>query len=119
MANYSKSIKHQLRAYARTAYERELRAELAKLDADFGHWRDGRLSGHELTERLHRFHNGAARELYKRYESNQVDLAVARAIVLGPLSSDEIDPRTLEALGPLLGAFTDLRDNAAHYDPGG
>ncbi len=47
-----------LRNDARVAFERALKATLAGLHVELGHWRAGRLSGSELDERIQRSQHG-------------------------------------------------------------
>src|ERR1700730_1190913 len=59
----SKAIRRRLRELAGQAYARELGAELTKLEADFARWRSGEIDPVELSDRIHRFHNGRGRGL--------------------------------------------------------
>ena len=64
---HSKRIKKLRSEWLGEAYERELRRELTKLDASFEAWRQGEIDSWDLCDRIHKFHNGASRELYKQY----------------------------------------------------
>ena len=79
----AKSVKRALRELAAAAHEEELRRALLPVAAAFEEWRSGQLGSGELTERMHEFHQGPARELYKRYNSGPLEFAVAQAIVAG------------------------------------
>lgn len=81
------------------AYERELSDELTKLESEFKRWRAGKIDAFELSEAVHRFHHGAARELFSRYDSSNVEFAVAHALHRGVLSRQEAGADTLELLG--------------------
>ena len=98
MRDYPKNIKRQLREHAGEAYEQELRRELAQLEASFGEWRAGAITSGELTDRIHRYETGPARELFKQYNQGDPDMNVAYAIVRGILNHDEIAPEVLEAI---------------------
>ncbi len=100
---YSKRIKRLLRHYAGVAYERELAIFLERLEGDFAAWRQGTFDAVELEHRIHRFHQGPARELFKRYIDNPYqELTVAYAIVTGLISRDEVPTELLDTLrGPL------------------
>jgi hypothetical protein len=76
MADTPKRIKRVLREYAGAAHEEELRRVLG--------------SG-ELSEIIHRFHQGPARDLYVRYDTDRLEMAVAYAITVGIL-----DRRTIQ-----------------------
>ena len=88
----------QLRELARVAHARELGRELARLDTAFGAWRAGRLSPHELGERVGRFHDGVACELAGLYARLDPSATVARAVALGVLATAEVPPALLAKL---------------------
>jgi hypothetical protein len=98
MTDLSKSVKKKLRSLAGTAYERELSAELRTLKEDFTSWEAGKLNAFDLSDRIHEFHDGASRELWKAYDSKHFHFALARAIVNGIVTSGEAGPEVLEAL---------------------
>lgn len=64
---YSKAVAKKLRELANQAYERELQQEMKKLADQFKQWQDKQIDVWDLEQAIHKFHNGAARELYKRY----------------------------------------------------
>lgn len=94
----SKSIRRRLRELAGQAYARELGAELAKLEADFARWRSGEIDPFELSDRIHRFHDGRSRELYVFYDARHPDVSVARAVGERILDRSEVPPEVLAAL---------------------
>jgi hypothetical protein len=81
---------------AAAAHEEELRRALLPVAVAFEEWRAGRLGSGELTERIHEFHDGPARELYKTCNSGTLELAVAQAIVAGVLKRDAVPAEVLE-----------------------
>jgi hypothetical protein len=97
--DFTRAERRQLRELAGLAWDRELGAELAELEAAFGEWRAGDISPHELSDRIHRFHNGAARDLYVLYtmRSHPSEL-VARAVAAGVLSENDVPAELLAAL---------------------
>lgn len=98
----SKVNKRKLRELAGVAYERELGAELSKLGSEFARWRRGEIDPFELSDLIHRFHNGISRELYVRYDRLPSSQSVARAVALQVLQEAEVPSELLEALeGPL------------------
>ena len=102
MRTYSKRIKRLLREYASHAHERELHRELTKVQDSFAEWRQDRISSVELDQRIHEYKIVPARELYKRYNHGEIDLAVAYAVVAGVLAEDEVSGELLEAIsGPI------------------
>jgi hypothetical protein len=80
------------------AYQRELGAELSKLAAEFAQWSRGEIDPFELSERIHRFHDGTSRDLYVLYGRLHPSHAVARAIALQVLQEAEVPFELLEAL---------------------
>ncbi len=73
-----------MREYAGRAHELELRQALAPLADAFRAWDRGELDSFEIETLIHRFRQGAAREIYSRY-STRPEPAVARAIATGVL----------------------------------
>ena len=110
MINYPKAIKRQLRELAGQAYQREMERELGKLAASFDAWRAGEIDCWELHKRVHGYHNGAARELYKSYATtNRPDLNVAYAVVTGILDRATVPTEVLDALRNALMFYESLK----------
>lgn len=101
---YSKSVKREILRLASLAYERELDRELGKLREQFRLWESRQLDAFHLSDFIHEFHNGCARELYSRYvrSPDLVDFWLARAVHQGLIRDDELSDRTLKALSSLL-----------------
>jgi hypothetical protein len=57
--------------------------------------RAGTIDLWELDQRIHKYHDGPARELYKQYNESRVDMVVAYAIVRGIITQDRV-PAKLE-----------------------
>ncbi len=106
----SKAAKRQLRELAALAYERELAHELGSLERAFQGWRQGRIDAFELTNLIHRFHNGPARQLYDRYERGDRRLVVAGAVVTGIIDEAEVPEALRPYLGPAVAAISSLQD---------
>ena len=117
MQSYSKHVKRLLHEATTTAYERELHAELTKLDQSFAEWRAGRISSGELSHRIHQFEVGAARELFKRYSNGAPEMNVAYAITVGLLERASQPPELLEALAAPLSFYQSLVDQNALATP--
>ena len=94
----SKASRRALRRLADEAYRRELGAELAKLEEEFGRWHRGEIDPFELSERIHRFHDGISRDLYTTYHYSRLRFLVSRAVDLGILERAEIPGDLLSAL---------------------
>lgn len=106
---YQKAVKKEILRLSSLAYEREMNRELAALLVHFRAWASGKLHPLELSDHIHRFHNGAARELYKQYCTYQgcADMLVARALATGLIRADEVTAETLAALEPRIRNATD------------
>jgi hypothetical protein len=59
-------------------------------------WRAGQLGSGELTEIIHEFHDGPARELWKKYNSVPHEFAVAHAIVSGVIEKEAVPADVIE-----------------------
>jgi len=102
---YSKSERKTLRQLAEEVYEWELHAELEPLDKAFSEWRRGEMFSSELSDKIHDFHQHAARELWSMYQSLKEDHIVARGIVLGAISETRLSSALLEKLSALIRDF--------------
>jgi hypothetical protein len=102
MDQTSKHIKRALRELSTRAYEIELGRELAALDGEFTRWRSGAVTAFDLSEAIHRFHEGPARELFLTYTQPHPKSAIASAIHAGILDRTQIAPDVLEELAGAL-----------------
>lgn len=100
----SKGRKRRLHELASLAYERELSSALGELEAEFSRWRRGEINAFDVSAAIHDFHQGVARDLFSRYQSD-TELVVARAIHGGIISSDEAGADAIEHLAGHLAAF--------------
>ena len=101
-----KRIKRLLREYAGKAHEEDLRRALVPLAEAFKRWERGDLRSHEISDLIHVFHQGPARQIYLRYDRGSAP-AVAGAIVAGILDRHEIPAELLNYLSGLITAFED------------
>jgi len=88
---FTKKEKSLLRQLAGQAWEAELNAELGRLYECFVAWRENATNPFELSDEIHRFHDGTARDLYKRYTFLDPDTAVARALAMGLFPESDVD----------------------------
>jgi hypothetical protein len=93
-----KTQRHRLRELAELAYERELARALSDLEDDFKRWRAGETNAFALSESIHEFHQGAARDLFSMYGRTEPELIVARALHEGILSMDEMGDVVIKQL---------------------
>lgn len=107
---FSKNERALLRSLAEDAWESELRAALEALFEHFCRWVDHGMSAFELNQLIHEYHNGTARELYKRYALDAKPAAVAYAIAAGHLGEEEIAPGLRDKLAD------DIETFRAHLD---
>ena len=99
----SKRIRRLVRELAYQAYEVELHRALEPLSEAFDQWKQGQVTSEMLSELIHQFHQGAAREIFARYELHEP--AVARAIAKGILARPSISPEILECLSASIKCF--------------
>ena len=76
-------------------------AAIRELDLEFERWKNGEISVFALNERIHKFHHGISRDLYRRRPA-WAELTVPGAIARGTLRQDEIDPSLLQNLAELI-----------------
>lgn len=108
MQPLSKHLRKLVRQAADEAYRRELDRELESLHTAFEQWRRGELSGFDLSERIHQFHQGPNRELYLRYVEGDPQLALAGAIHSGVMRLDELHPDLIPTMGSLVETIRSL-----------
>ena len=93
-----KRVKRLLREYASAAHEEELRRALLPLAEAFKRWEHGGLGSGELSDLIHRFHQGPARELFLRYNASNLVAPVAYAIAVGIVDRTAVPGELLEHL---------------------
>lgn len=90
MTDTPKRIKRLLREQAAEAHEEELRRALVPVAEAFKRWERGELGSGELSEIIHRFHQGPARALSARYDTPYLDMTVAYAVTIGVLDREKV-----------------------------
>lgn len=95
---FTKAQRRRLRELGTMAYERELSVELSKLETEFGRWRAGEIDAYELSDHIHRFHQGPARQLFSKFDHSNLDFAVAHAIHHGLITEEEAGADVIEML---------------------
>src|SRR5262245_140177 len=98
MTQTPRRIKRLLREYAAAAHEEDLRRALLPVADAFKRWERQELDSGELSEIIHKFHQGPARDLWSRYNSGHLEMAVAFAIMTGVLKRDTIPGELLDHL---------------------
>lgn len=106
-----KSFRKIARKLIGQAYQREQDKALESLHREFDRWKSGEIDCWELSDLIHRFHDGESRELFKFYEMGNVEFALARAIALGILGEEEVPTDLRESMQPMIdflrGKFAD------------
>lgn len=82
------------RRLADKAYEIELSKSVTDLYEQFLKWRSGDITVWDLSDMIHKFHDGESRELYKFYAlGKNYQYQVARAIHNGCISMKDLEER--------------------------
>jgi hypothetical protein len=102
MADTSKRVKRLLRECAAAAHEEELRRALLPLAEAFKCWEQGGLDSGELSDLIHRFHQGPARDLYLRYATNHLEAPVAYAIARGVVDRTAVPAEVLDHVARMI-----------------
>ncbi len=99
-----KPIRKLLRKWAATAHERELETELRKLHTLFDEWASGKMSSFDISDAIHKFHDGPARQLYGRYSTSHLEenWLLASAVARDIIKRDELPAEVLECIEPQL-----------------
>lgn len=84
------------------AYERDLGRALGPLASEFGRWQRGEIDAFELSDKIHEFHNGTARDLYRIYTGKDTPHQVAFAMVECLVADSEVDADLRPLLEPYL-----------------
>ncbi|MEO8053424.1 MAG: hypothetical protein ABI833_23740 [Acidobacteriota bacterium] len=67
MEHLPKPVKNQLANLVRLAHEAALRQALSKLGDHSAQWQRGEIDSFQLADRIHEFHDGPNREIYKQF----------------------------------------------------
>jgi hypothetical protein len=101
-AGSSKRMKRLVREWAAIAHDRDLRKALGELREQFDRWDRGEIDSFELNELVHRFHEGTAREIWKKYATSHLEPAVASAMAAGVLRKEELPAELLRHVAGLI-----------------
>lgn len=90
--------------------EAELSAHLEDLLAQFRVWKEKRINAHDLSQKIHEFHDGPARQLRGFYHANsgrnsQAPLLVASAVARGFLQTEQLGDTLARKLAPTIDHF--------------
>ena len=95
--SWTKKQRRELRELQGLAWERELEGALRELRGDFESWEKGEVSAFELSDRIHKFHNGRSRELYNMYSGSLDYFLIGHVIVRGVIDENELSDDLREA----------------------
>ncbi len=101
----AKSLRKIAKQLIGQAYKREQEKAIESLGREFDRWKSGEIDCWELTDLIHRFHNGESRDLYKIYEMGDIKIALARAIAHGILGEEEVPAALRESMQPTIDFF--------------
>ncbi len=102
VAEPSKKVKRLIRECAAAAHEAELRRALLALADAFKQWERGELDSFALSELIHRFHQGPARQIWVRYATGHLSPAVAYAIATGALDRAAVPAEVMDHVAGLI-----------------
>ena len=88
--DFTKSERKRIRQLASLAWERELRGALGDIAAAIAEMENGTMPPFEVDNRIHKFHDGTSRDLYKQYSDSNPWIGVCRAYFEGILTNDDI-----------------------------
>jgi hypothetical protein len=113
METFTKSEMRALRRLAEIAWDRGLSKALDQLHHTFAEWKRGAMTSFELSYRIHEFHDGDARDLYKAYTGPHPSQTVAHALANHHIDASEIPDDLLAKLTPAVDFFTSLQANSS------
>ena len=88
---WTKKQRRELREIQGLTWERELEDALHELRSDFEAWAEKKeISAVELSDRIHKFHNGRSRELYKMYSGSLDSFWIGPVVARGVIDESEL-----------------------------
>ena len=102
MPDPPKALKRLVREWAAIAHDRELGGALLELRAQFERWQRGEIAAADLNYLIHQFHQGASREIWKRYATNRLEPAIGSAVAAGILRREELPEELLRHIAGLI-----------------
>ena len=112
----TRADKKKVRQLAGIAWERELRSELLGIAAAINEMENGLLSPFDVNDRIHKFHDGASRDLYKQYSQSLPWSGVCHAYIDGVLTDDDLvdaSDEIRDGIGVLAASIARLEAEAA------
>jgi hypothetical protein len=108
-AELPKAIKRALRELVGCAHEAALRRALTDLRREFDAWERGEIDAFELKERIHKFHQGPAREICLRFNGG-IDLRLLAGYCVheGLIEKESIPAEVLPYLESSLSFYREI-----------
>jgi hypothetical protein len=103
------AIRRELSELRAKAWEAELGEALLPLADLFDAWRRGEASAFDLSDAIHRFHDGDSREIWKKHQWNDTEMLLAEALADGYLRREQITDRVYAILEPSVEHLQSLR----------
>ena len=96
---WTKKQRRELRELQGLAWERELEDALRELRRDFEAWAEMKeISAFELSDRIHKFHNGRSRELYNLYSGSLDSFWIGPVVARGVIDESELSDDLRDAV---------------------
>ncbi len=105
-----KRIRKAMRDLVVKAYERELGLELTKLEASFTKWHSGEIDCFLLNDLIHEHHDGASRDLWKKY-GLRPEMLLPSLVANGIISESEVPDELLTEMKQTIHAMREFQKN--------
>ncbi|MGD9210331.1 MAG: hypothetical protein PVI90_06120 [Desulfobacteraceae bacterium] len=103
MLEMTKKQKRHLKELSSKCYEIEVSNALNDFGEDFKKWKNKEITVWELNDKIHEYHDGTARDLYKFYEFlKDPRIAVAQAISKGIIKIEDVQENCRSLLESLI-----------------
>lgn len=102
LERFTKRERATLRELASEAHLSELNEALAGLYEEFCKWGANGMSAFDLNDKIHEFHDGNSRELYKTYVLGNPEVAVAIGISRKTINPGQLDEGLREKIAPII-----------------
>ena len=112
MRETPKQMKKELRQHADRAWEAEMGAALGALAAKFDDWRAGTVSSADLDAAIHQYHDGVAREIWRRFSTNDPKMPLAHAVAVGLIEEASLPPEVREHIASMVEFFREQEQGA-------
>lgn len=96
-------MKKEMNKLVEKAHEKQIEKELIKLAKNFDKWQKKEIDCFELIDKIHDFHDGTSRDIWKRYTYTKSKLAlIAIAVIEGLLDESEISNELMKKVEPMI-----------------